>query len=238
MKINRVKYFNEIYPAIWKRQNLENSVYDDDYCRNIVNLICSTNPKTVFELAIGSGWPIAIKLKNLGIEVSGCDISNELINQLKKNNRDIKTSVLGYDKLETNKRYDVVYCVRSSWYFENIFEAIEKMLNITRKQGEVIFDIMNASNNRIKLHIRKNYLNNINLVCKNLLRFVINIFINNKYQYAPLHPIEVPYQQREIEKFLDQRNLCYKKYSYNQITKVDEKFDDYSFRIIYVVSFH
>ena len=79
-KFDRWKH--DIYPMYWIRKSREYGI--DDYCKGLIDLIQHKQPKCAFELAIGTGYPFAEKLLAEDIDVSGCDISPELITELKR----------------------------------------------------------------------------------------------------------------------------------------------------------
>ena len=76
------RWKRNIYPRYWIRKSLEYGL--DSYCRGLLTLLQKSHPKSAFELAIGTGYPFAEKLLAAGIDIAGCDISNELIADLKK----------------------------------------------------------------------------------------------------------------------------------------------------------
>ena len=132
----------------------------DFYCKGLLRLIEKNQPQSVFELAIGTGYPFAEKLLISGIDVFGCDISEELINYSKKSFPSINVCVAGYqdiDKIKSifNKNFNIVYCFRSTWYFSNIADAIDCRLYFTKPSGLIIFDIMNKDCEYNKLLLQK-----------------------------------------------------------------------------------
>jgi len=76
------RWKRDIYPKYWIRKSREYGF--DHYCKGLVALIEDRQPESAFELAIGTGYPFAKKLLAAGIDVSGCDISQELITELSK----------------------------------------------------------------------------------------------------------------------------------------------------------
>lgn len=137
------KYFNTVYDKFWEKQT---QLYGfGKYEKYIAYVIKKSNPKRVFEVGIGNGWPIGVTLSHKGISVSGCDISERLVEQARVNlnNQDgIWVGELG--DYTGNEKYDVVYCVRTSWYIKNFDKLLEKMFSMTDSNGYVIFDIMES----------------------------------------------------------------------------------------------
>lgn len=201
------KYYADIYCDFWKKQV---KVYGkDSYTKFIINTILSKNPDNVFELAIGTGWPIASTLSENGVNISGCDISPKLIGEVKHSYPNFNVYVCKNGKLkkEINK-YDLVYCVRASWYFDNFIHQIYKMINITKKNGIVIFDIMNKRSPSYIMYLLKFYLSP---------KFIKNRL--SAWLYKNPFPISKSYDPYKINKILKDKNIRFKIYSEDQITK-------------------
>lgn len=144
LKFERWK--RDIYPKYWIRKSQKYGL--DLYCKGLVALIQHNQSKCAFELAIGMGYPFAEKLMNKDIYVSGSDISPELIAELKKNFPEINACVGGYEdlykvKMTVKQKFDLVYCLRSTWYFTDIVAAIYFMLYFAKPRGQIIFDVLN-----------------------------------------------------------------------------------------------
>ena len=71
------KYYKEIYSKFWVNQTKKYGY--STYEQNIVRLVSKSTPKKVFEVGIGTGWPIGNALKESGIEVDGCDIAESSV---------------------------------------------------------------------------------------------------------------------------------------------------------------
>jgi hypothetical protein len=74
------RWMRDIYPKHWIRKSHEHGL--DHYCKGLIDLIEERQPKSAFELAIGTGYPFAEKLLAVDIDVAGCDISPYLIAEL------------------------------------------------------------------------------------------------------------------------------------------------------------
>lgn len=148
------KYYKEIYSKFWVNQTKKYGY--STYEQNIVRLVSKSTPKKVFEVGIGTGWPIGNALKESGIEVDGCDIAESSVvlaqKELKNENGIWVGDVLEY---KGDILYDVVYCVRSSWYIPNFYSTVRKMVSMTKPGGYIIFDVMNK-NSLYCLNIRWN----------------------------------------------------------------------------------
>ena len=142
--MNEVKYFNETYNKFWENQTKKYgyALYE----QNLVRIIAQTKPKKVFKVGIGTGWPIGTALKDKGIMVDGCDLAESSVLLAREelgNEKGIWAGdVLSYTG---NEQYDVVYCVRVSWYIPDFYTTLEKMISMTKPEGYIVFDVMNEN---------------------------------------------------------------------------------------------
>lgn len=139
--MNEKQYFNEIYNKFWKEKTKEYGY--GAYERNLVRTIVHLHPKNVFEVGIGTGWPIGAALRKKGIKVDGCDLAESSV-LLAKEELGNEEGIWVGDVLSYNgeNKYDVVYCVRVSWYIPNFYATLKKMISMTTLGGYVVFDIM------------------------------------------------------------------------------------------------
>lgn len=141
--MDEVQYYSEVYNKFWEKQTQKYgySVYE----KNLVRLIARPHPKNVFEVGIGTGWPIGAALKKKGIRVCGCDLAGSAVlsaRKLLENEDGIWTGdVLSY---EGKEQFDVVYCVRASWCIPNYYATLKKMISMTLPGGYIVFDIMDS----------------------------------------------------------------------------------------------
>lgn len=90
------------------------------------------------------------------------------------------------DNFSVGDCYDLVYCFRSSWYFDDIYKALDFMLNKAAPSGVLIFDIMNMDSpwNR-RMIIKKNTLFPITIL-KNFFKIILNLkFGVREIMYSP-----------------------------------------------------
>ena len=211
----------DIYPRYWMRKSREYGF--DSYCKGLLDLVEECRPGSVFELAIGTGHPFAENLLTAGINVAGCDISKELIDQLRKDFPSISACVGGYEDLndvknEVSGKFDLVYSFRSTWYFTDIAAAIDFMLYFARPGGKIIFDIMNKDCEWNKVMVtRKKYIFPLTLV-KNIIKFVANLIAPGRYMIDTLFGVrEIMYSPSQIETILKDRGLAYETITLAQI---------------------
>lgn len=123
--MEEVQYYKEVYNKFWEKQTKKYgySVYE----KSLVRLIARSNPQNVFEVGIGTGWPIGAALKKKGIRVCGCDLAESAVlsaREILENEEGIwEGDVLSY---EGKEQFDVVYCVRASWYIPNYYATLKK----------------------------------------------------------------------------------------------------------------
>lgn len=124
--MEETQYYKTVYSKYWAEQTKKYGYAP--YEQNLVRLIVKSSPKKVFEVGIGTGWPIGASLKKKGIEIDGCDIAESSVALAKKELDNEKGIWIG-DVLEyrgDKESYDVVYCVRASWYMPNFYRTVKK----------------------------------------------------------------------------------------------------------------
>lgn len=143
--MEEIQYYKTVYSQYWVEQTKKYGYAP--YEQNLVKLITKSIPKRVFEVGIGTGWPIGAALKKKGIKVDGCDIADRSV-ALAKKELDNEKGIWTGDVLEykgDNEIYDVVYCVRASWYIPDFNRIIKKMSSMTKPGGYIVFDVMDKN---------------------------------------------------------------------------------------------
>lgn len=210
-----------IYPKYWSRVSRKLGL--DAYCAGLLILVKRFSPCKVFELAVGNGFPFAENLVKERIDVSGCDISAQLIAELKESLPEVHAFVGGYadfNPAETGT-FDLVYCFRSTWYFPDIAAAIDFMLKMAKPDGVVLFDIMNAGSewNR-RLIARKNLLFPVTIL-KNLTKFFLNMIWPRRWLIDTVFGVrELMYSRKSITDLLIARGLTFEVLNLLQIKKM------------------
>jgi len=150
--MNENKYFNETYNKFWENQTKKYGYAQ--YEQYLVKLISKSNPKRVFEVGIGTGWPIGAALKKKGIMIDGCDLAESSVALARKElGNDTGIWVGDIISYSGKQRYDVVYCVRVSWYIPDFYATLTKMFSMTKPGGYIVFDVLDK-NNLCSLKIR------------------------------------------------------------------------------------
>ena len=139
--MDRKTYFNGIYDHFWLRQTYKYGY--TEYEKYFVREILKAHPKTVFSCGIGNAWPIESELYNHNIHIEGCDLSEKSVKQAQIRLECTEDIFVGniMDR-NCNKKYDVIFCARASWYIPNFFKHVDAMLDMCKDEGMVMFDIM------------------------------------------------------------------------------------------------
>lgn len=214
---DRSQWQKEKYSRFWINRVKQYGF--DSYCKGLCKMIEDKQPQSVYELAIGTGWPFAINFFQKGIQVSGSDISEILIEDVNRHYPQIRTSVGSYEELiPGQEKFDIVYCFRSTWYFKDIFKALDNMLSMAKKGGSVMFDIMNKDSVFVKNFILKHRFLLPYTFVKNIFKKIANVLLGRNYLMQDLWNIhEIPVSALDIESYLNKQGITFKKYSINQI---------------------
>lgn len=199
---------NANYDVFWDRQTKKYGI--TRYEKFIIHEILKRNPRKVFEVGIGNGFPIGIALYQKsggGVDVQGCDISVKLVSAAKKNlgKQSDDTCIFAgeVDEYHGCEKYDVIYCVRTSWCITDFENTIKKMISMT-ENGYVIFDIMQKES----LY----YVKQACLYAKwKMLRF-LGVYLEE-------HMKLFFYSRYKIERLLKDNSISFHSYSETEITK-------------------
>lgn len=145
--MSREEILKNNYAMFWEKQSYLYGVGDVE--KYVFRRIAEFNPKDAFEIGIGNGFPYATHLQESGVLVSGCDIAPLSVWNAKKNlklehekNRIICGDI---NQIDIPRQFDLVYCLRSSWYIPDFLATIRKMAGMTRPGGVILFDIMDST---------------------------------------------------------------------------------------------
>ncbi len=205
--MDETQYYKNVYSKFWVNQTKKYGY--SQYEQNLVHLIARSNPQRVFEVGIGTGWPIATALKEKEIKVDGCDIAESSV-ALARKALENDTGIWVGDVLEFDNDilYDVTYCVRASWCIPDFYATLNKMISMTKTGGYIIFDVMDQYS-LCCLYCR------LLEVKENYLRF-LGITLEQRYG---THFVSIP----KIKKFLKKNNLSYQRWGEREITQNKDK---------------
>lgn len=209
------------------------------YVRGVLDILKKIKPSKVFELGIGNGYPFTTDLHDAGVQVEGCDISLLLLEDLNKRCPSIRWFHTGYeDMLEKIKteQYDICYCVRSSWYFSDVYCAINHMLQLVKSKGFVCIDIMNRDTLNNYWFLWSNKYKKYKKIFKNIVKKILERLFGRVGKYEDVSSAKhYPVSARRLEAWLRKKNLACRRYTYDQIVGASTVFDPKNFRMFYII---
>lgn len=134
---------SKFYKKDWGKESVR-------YVDLVSNVINTYNPSvnSVLDVACGTGI-LATALKNMNFEVSGIDISEDMINVAKETTKEIDFKVADMKNFNLNKKFDMITCAFDSInYITNSVDMEKTMKNIFNHlvdNGLFIFDINTPS---------------------------------------------------------------------------------------------
>ena len=230
-KDNRKYFIENEYSKYWI--NARKGKYKlNSYDLALINTLKNISSSKVLEIGIGTGEGIAESF--LDKDLYGIDISSKLVDECKRLFPDINVSVADAEDLHfENKKFDLSYCVHSTWYFPNLNQAISEMIRVTKPNGHVCFDIQNILNERIKNNLSKHIFENTKFLGKlyKLLKNLIKYITKRGQAEWGYSVYEIPSNPISIINFLKKQDVkSIKTYALNQ--KEDALLDELEFREI------
>lgn len=224
-------YFENVYSKFWTETSKAYGL--EDGVDSIIEILQQLHGESAFEVGIGTGWPIADSLLKSGVKMSGCDISSSLVEQTRKTYPDMDLftgTIWDINKSALrNVKYDIVYCIRSSWYMQDFLRVIQKMLHMTRKNGYVVFNIINRQNQDNKKALAKNRFQRV----KGRIEGALKVLLLNRDYFASCPAYY--YTKSEIENLLRSINVKWKVLSTNQLFDREAKFDECGQKLLFIV---
>lgn len=142
------EFYKKQYPKIWTERVKYYSF--TEYHKRILQLLNAQKGEKILECGIGTGWPMAISLARNSTNITGIDISSDLLKQCQSNFQKeglfLKCYELDMDKTDLpfeDNSFDKVYSISTTWYLLNIKKALSEMVRLTKSGGIIIFDILN-----------------------------------------------------------------------------------------------
>ena len=211
----RKDYIRNIYSKQWGSKRKEYGFIQFD--KELIQKISTKKKGKILEVGIGDGFPYSSRLDQMEFEVYGIDLSPKHVEMVKKNLPNIHVKVGDSENLEfKDDMFEVVFCLRSTWYFPNLTKSISEMLRVKKHDGLVIFDIQNSKhpihinsvkesqriqNENILKHVLIKYL-------KNILKILLRPFKFYYTDWSIKKPINIvnPTNPDLIDSFLKNRD--------------------------------
>jgi len=212
-----------VYPRYWSKRAHEYGI--DPYVTGLFALIRSVQPADTFELAIGNGYPFAAGLTEGGIAVTGCDISELLVQECAQLAPRATAYAGGYDDpavlaAVAGRRFDVVYCFRSTWYFPDIEQAIRFMRQLAKPGGRVMFDIINSDARSNQDMLRAKRRSFPVTMAKNVIKTIVNAVRPGAYMLDQVFGIrEIMHSPAEIEGIIRAQGLRFDRLTRGEIER-------------------
>ena len=135
------KYYHLLY------QN-RNESEAENFIKNLTHFLHLENGSQILDLACGKGRHAMI-LHQLGFEVLGADLSENSINEAKKNEKDGLTfQVQDMREIIPQKQFDAVFNLFTSFgYFEDTSDnvkVIQSVFQMLKSKGILVIDFMNV----------------------------------------------------------------------------------------------
>ena len=211
----RKEYMKNIYSENWSRKRKEYGIeqYDKDL---IHELSKKDGERKILEVGIGDGFPYSNALDEMGHEVYGIDISPKLIDMVKESLPNINVRVGDSEDLEfTEKKFDVVFCFRCTWYFPDLNKSISEMLRVVKNNGLIMFDIQNRNHPIHQKMVKRNnrrkknhpFINIVEKYIKNIIKILIRpiVFYSTEWSFQTDVGIETPTDPNDVLTYLKGR---------------------------------
>ena len=222
-------YFENVYSKFWVETSKKYGM--EDGINSIIEILQKLHGESAFELGIGTGWPIAYSLEKSGVKMSGCDISESLIKQAQEAypNMELFVGSIWDMGSRFSKKYDIVYCIRSSWYMKDFPRVVKTMLEMTKSNGYVVFNIINRYNKQNRKALARNRFLHI----KGRIEGALKVLLFNR-DYFSVCPAFY-YTRSEIEETLRTENVKWQVLSTNQLLDSKAEFEEQGQKLLFIV---
>jgi len=140
-------YYRKVYPSWWTKRAkaLALSTYD----HTLLAAIDAQPGATVLECGVGTGERYALRLAERSVQMYGVDIADALLREgvALAATRGVRVAFQQGDLEALPYRdavFDRAYCFSSLWYVPDFAQAVGEMFRVTRRDGMVLFDMLNA----------------------------------------------------------------------------------------------
>jgi ubiquinone/menaquinone biosynthesis C-methylase UbiE len=121
--------------------------------RIVINLLESEkSSKKILEVGAGTGR-FSTLLANRGHDVTCLDQSEEMLDiiKAKSKKRNLNISLIKGDAFKLpfeDNTFDSCFSIRVLWHFSNPEDLIKEMIRVTKKEGTIVFDLLNKNSLR------------------------------------------------------------------------------------------
>ena len=222
-------YFEQIYSKFWTEHSKAYGMGDG--LDSIIDILQNLHGKSAFEIGSGTGWPIADLLEKGGLKLAGCDISSSLIMQTKQAypNMELYAGTIWDVDIDEKRKWDIVYCIRTSWQIKDFLLVIEKMLQMTNDNGYIVFNIINKSNKENKKALWKNRFSRV----RGRIEGAIKVLLFNRDYFASCPGFF--YTKAEVESVLRKENVEWQVLSTNQLMDSKKEFEEDGQKLLFIV---
>ncbi len=135
----------------------ENYYQDDGTYKMIQNLLSKNKCKTILDVGCGTGRYV-IKLSEIGLDISGIDISIDMIKKAKMKAPQLYFKCMDMKNIKLHRKFDAVVSLDSAFCYmltnKDCIKAIESMKNVLNKNGLIILQTMNVWTDTVKEEIQ------------------------------------------------------------------------------------
>lgn len=114
---------------------------------------------SLIDIACASGDFLKIISKEKQFNLTGVDFSRNSLHIAKKKVPEAKFQLLDLKKkINLNKKFDICTCLGTLSIFDNKFQMIDKLINLVKKKGELIFfDPINEKDVNVIIRYQNNF---------------------------------------------------------------------------------
>ncbi len=141
---------------------LNKKIVKKEYFKKIINYLKKyENNISLIDVGCASGDFLSLLSKKKKFDLTGIDFSKSSLKIAKKKNISAKFKLQDLNKkIKIKDKYNICTCLGTLSIFDNSFKIIKKLINIVKKNGELIFfDLMNENDVNVVMRYQKNYEN-------------------------------------------------------------------------------
>jgi len=139
------------------------------YDRSLCDVICKnvSESRKLLDVGIGTGFPFGYYFQRRGYDIYGLDLSMGLLEKCRSLYPEVKCQLANAEAIGyQDDTFECTYCFHSTWYFQNLYKALDEMIRVVRGGGFIIFDIQNKYNMVVDSAFRKRVFENQTILGK------------------------------------------------------------------------